>query len=74
MKTLIVTIIAAILTISLTGCTFVREFHHDRRPPREVIVTRPWNPPVRHRAVRHREYVRRQFPERRHPGPWQRYD
>ncbi|MBN1805360.1 MAG: hypothetical protein JW837_08930 [Sedimentisphaerales bacterium] len=68
MKTLIVTIITAILTLSLTGCTFVREYHrgyaHD-----EVIVTRPWHPPVgypRH-APPH-------FPGRHHPGhgPWHR--
>jgi hypothetical protein len=69
MKTLIVTIIAAILTISLTGCTFVREFHHARRPHHEVIVTRPWRPPVRH----HRYPAPRHFPERHYPGPGRRH-
>lgn len=63
MKTLIVTIIAAILTISLSGCSFVREYHRGHST-REVIVTAPpRHVPVRHVPVRHkpshRPYARR---------------
>jgi hypothetical protein len=70
MKRLIVTIIVAIMTISLSGCTFVREYRRGR-PHHEVIVTRPVHPPVIHRP-RHRPYAR-QHVERRHPpepGRW----
>jgi hypothetical protein len=60
MKPLIVTIILAILTISTTGCTFVREYHrgHARH---EVIVTQPRHLPIgpghphRHYAWHHME-------------------
>ncbi|MFZ2148550.1 MAG: hypothetical protein WAV28_15150 [Sedimentisphaerales bacterium] len=46
MKPLIVTIILAILTISLAGCTFVREYHRGYAR-HEVIVTHPRYLPTR---------------------------
>ena len=67
MKRLIVTIIVAIMTISLSGCSFVREYHRGH-PTHEVIVTRPVHPPVRHDRW-HRPYARRHFERRHHPGP-----
>ena len=71
MKTLIVTIIAAILTISLSGCSFVREYYRGR-PHHEVIVTSPRHVPVRHVPVRHershRPYARRHVERRQYPG------
>ncbi|NQT00740.1 MAG: hypothetical protein HQ580_01810 [Planctomycetes bacterium] len=72
MKRLIVTIIVAILTISLSGCTFVREFRRGR-PHHEVIVTRPVHPPVRYER-RHRPYAQRQFERRHNPGPRRMHD
>lgn len=72
MKTLIVTIIAAILTISVSGCSFVREYHRGR-PHHEVIVTSPRRVPVRYER-RHRPYARRQFETRQHPGPRRMHD
>ena len=65
MKTLIVTIIAAILAISISGCTFVREYHRGR-PTHEVIVTSPPRPlPPRPGP---RPYANRNFERNRHPG------
>jgi hypothetical protein len=67
MKTLIVTIIAAILAISLTGCTFVREYHRGR-PTHEVIVTSPRHlPPMP--GPRPRPYANRNFERNHRPGP-----
>ncbi len=66
MKTLIVTIIAAILAISLSGCSFVREYHRGH-PTHEVIVTRPVHPPVIYERS-HRPYAGRHFERRQHPG------
>ena len=45
MKPLIVTIVIAILAISLTGCTFVREYHRGHAS-HEVIVTQPRHLPI----------------------------
>lgn len=67
MKTLIVTIIAAILTISLTGCTFVREYRRGH-PHHEVIVTSPRHRPVVRYERWHRPYARRHFERRHHHG------
>ena len=71
MKRLIVTIIAVIMTISLSGCSFVREYHRGHST-REVIVTSPRHRPVRHVPVRHkpshRPYSRRHVERRQHPG------
>lgn len=73
MKTLIVTIIAAILAISLTGCTFVREYHRGH-PTHEVIVTSPpRHLPPRHRPLP-RPYAQRHFERRHHPGFWRWHD
>ncbi len=72
MKRLIVTIIVAIMTIPLTGCTFVREYHRSY-PHREVIVTRPVHPPVRHER-RHRSYAGPHFEKRPQPGPRRMHD
>lgn len=66
MKRLIVTIIVAILAISLTGCSFVRE-HYRGRASHEVIVTSSRHLPVRHERW-HRPYARRQFERRDYPG------
>jgi len=65
MKPLIVTIILAILTISITGCTFVREYHrgHARN---EVIVTHPRHLPIGPEHP-HRPYVRHQMERRPNP-------
>ncbi|MCP4608641.1 MAG: hypothetical protein GY845_08000 [Planctomycetes bacterium] len=72
MKRLIVTIIAAIMTISLSGCSFVREYHRGHST-REVIVTAPpRHRPVRHVPVRHKPHhrpvVRRHVERRHHPS------
>ena len=72
MKRLIVTIIVAIMTISLTGCTFVKEYHRGR-PHHEVIITRPMHPPVRHER-RHRSYAGRHFEKRGRPGSRRMHD
>ncbi len=66
MKRLIVTIIVAILAISLTGCSFVRE-HYRGRASNEVIVTSSRHLPVRNERG-HRSYARRQFERRDHSG------
>lgn len=71
MKTLIVTIIAAILAISLSGCTFVREYHRGY-PSHEVIVTSPRHLPPRP-APRHRPYADRRF-ERQHRPEIRRWE
>jgi len=69
MKPLIVTIVIAILTMSLTGCTFVREYHrgHARH---EVIVTRPRHLPIGpghpQRPYAHRRMAGRHYPGLRH--------
>ena len=65
MKRLIVTIIVAILAISLTGCSFVRE-HYRGRASHEVIVTSPRRLPVRHERWP-RPYARRHFERRDYP-------
>jgi len=65
MKTLIVTIIAAILAISISGCTFVREYHRGH-PHHEVIVTSPRPLPPRHRPWP-RPYAHRHLSRHRHP-------
>jgi len=65
MKTLIVTIILVILTISTTGCTFVREYHrgHARH---DVIVTHPRHLPIGPGRP-HRPYARHHMERRPHP-------
>ncbi len=66
MKRLIVTIIVTIMTISLSGCSFVREYYRGHAH-HEVIVTAPRHLPVRH----HRWYnphTHRHFERRHHPG------
>ena len=72
MKRLIVTIIAVILTISVSGCTFVREYHRGH-PHNEVIVTRPVHPPVIYQP-RHRPYARRHVERHQYPGPRRWHD
>ncbi len=71
MKRLIVTIIVAIMTMSLSGCSFVREYHRGHHP-QEVIVTAPRHVPRRHvppRPVhRPRPYAHRHSERRHHPG------
>jgi uncharacterized protein YceK len=66
MKRLIVTIIVAILAISLSGCSFVRE-HYRGHASNEVIVTSSRHLPVRHERWP-RPYARRQFERRHHSG------
>ncbi len=65
MKSLIITIIIAILAIFITGCTFVREYHRGYAR-NEVIVTsprhlligpgHPYRPYARHRIERHENH------------------
>ena len=45
MKSLIITIIIAILAMFITGCTFVREYHRGYAR-HEVIVTSPRHLPI----------------------------
>jgi uncharacterized protein YceK len=66
MKRLIVTIIVAILAISLSGCSFVRE-HYRGHASHEVVVTSPRHLPVRHERWRH-PYARHHMTRRDHPG------
>ena len=72
MKTLIVTIIAAIMTISLTGCSFVKEYRRGHSE-HEVIVTSPRHVPARHERS-HYPYARRHVERRQHPGPRRWHD
>jgi hypothetical protein len=65
MKTLIMTIIVAILAISVSGCTFVREYHREHHRP-VAVVTHPQRVSVRPRGPRsphpHRHYEWRHHP------------
>ncbi len=54
MKSLIITIIIAILAMFITGCTFVKEYHRGYAR-HEVIVTRPRLP---HRPYAHHRFER----------------
>ena len=65
MKPLIVTIVIVILAISLTGCTFVREYHRGHAS-HEVIVTQPRHLPIVP-GNPHRPYARHHMERRFHP-------
>ncbi len=64
MKSLIITIIIAILAMFITGCTFVKEYHRGYAR-HEVIVTSPRHLPIRPRNP-YRPYARQRFERRDH--------
>ncbi|MCP4259777.1 MAG: hypothetical protein GY774_20030 [Planctomycetes bacterium] len=72
MKRLIVTIIVVIMAISLSGCSFVREYHRGHHP-QEVIVTAPPRHVPTRPVHRPRPYAHRQFERRHHPGSRRRH-
>ncbi len=65
MKSLIVTIIVAILAMSLTGCVVVEEHRH-RHARHTVVVTSPRHLPIGPGHPHHPD-ARRHMPERPHP-------
>ncbi|MBW7992824.1 MAG: hypothetical protein FVQ84_22780 [Planctomycetes bacterium] len=67
MKRLIVTIIVAIMTISLSGCSFVREYYRGHSSHEVVVTAPPRHIPVRHHRV-HSPYARRHYERRQHHG------
>jgi hypothetical protein len=72
MKRLIVTIIVSIMTISLSGCSFVREYYRGHSA-HEVIVTAPPRHLPPRPVHRPRPYAHRHFERRHHPGSWRRH-
>ena len=67
MKRLIVTIIVAILTMSVSGCSFVKEYYRGHAH-HEVIVTAPPRHLPPRPVHRSRPYARRHHERRHHPG------
>lgn len=72
MKTLIITIIVAILAISVSGCTFVKEYHREHHRP-VAVVTHPRRVPIgpgRHPRPNVRRHIERPgYPRYRHWRP-----
>ena len=64
MKSLIITIIIAILAMFITGCTFVREYHRGYAR-HEVIVTSPRHLPIGP-SHPHRPYAHHRLEKRDH--------